>query len=311
MSDRQLGTQIVVLVALLVVATPHVVVAQEPPLSAVLARAASYVADFERQLSGIVAEESYVQNATRVRPMIGTRFPRQEAQHRELKSDLLLVRPAGADRYIEFRDVFEVDGTRVRDRQERLTALFLAGSSSADQQMELIVKESARYNIGNIERTINMPTLPLSFLTRDMQPRFKFTRAPDSKPSVARAETSGAPPNFTVSTEMWVIAYQEVQRPTVIRTTAGRNLPSRGRFWIDPRTGRIVMSELVAANAQVRGVVDVSYQSESVVGFSVPIEMRERYDGLIDGSLIEGTAAYGKFRQFQVTVQEDIPPVKP
>jgi hypothetical protein len=96
-----------------------------------------------------------------------------------------------------------------------------------------------------------------------------------------------------------VIAFQEVHHSTLIRTTTGRDLPARGRFWIEPRTGRVVMTELIAANAQVRGVVDVSYQSEPVIGFLVPIEMRERYEGLLDGSLIEGVATYGKFRQFQ------------
>ena len=36
--------------------------AQRPPLATVMQRAAAYVAEFERQLSGIVAEERYVQD---------------------------------------------------------------------------------------------------------------------------------------------------------------------------------------------------------------------------------------------------------
>ena len=35
-------------------------------------------------------------------------------QHRELTSDLLLVKPAGADPWLQFRDVFEVDGKPIR-----------------------------------------------------------------------------------------------------------------------------------------------------------------------------------------------------
>ena len=34
--------------------------------------------------------------------------------------------------------------------------------------------ESARYNIGNVERNINMPTLPLALLTPAHRARFAF-----------------------------------------------------------------------------------------------------------------------------------------
>ena len=36
---------------------------------------------------------------------------------RELKSDLLLVKPPRESRYVEYRDVFKVDGAAVRDRR--------------------------------------------------------------------------------------------------------------------------------------------------------------------------------------------------
>jgi hypothetical protein len=38
-----------------------VVSAQDPPLNTVLDRAAAYITEFQQQLSGIVAEETYVQ----------------------------------------------------------------------------------------------------------------------------------------------------------------------------------------------------------------------------------------------------------
>src|SRR5438445_6615141 len=70
---------------------------QEPALDAVLARAGTYVIDFQRRLSGVVAEEAYVQS---VRIPFGTssRATQLLPRHRELKSDLLLVKPAGVDR---------------------------------------------------------------------------------------------------------------------------------------------------------------------------------------------------------------------
>jgi hypothetical protein len=70
------------------------------------------------------------------------------------------------------------------------------------------------------------------------------------------------------------------------------------------------MSELIAENRAIRATIDVSYQSEPLVGLLVPIEMRERYEGKQRGSLVEGRATYGRFRQFQVKVDEKIAPIK-
>ena len=74
---------------------------------------------------------------------------------------------------------------------------------------------------------------------------------------------------------------------------------SSGRFWIEPATGRVLMSELVAEPLQVRATIDVSFQSEPLLGMLVPIEMRERYEDRRVTSLVTGRATYGRFRQFQ------------
>src|ERR1700730_14571913 len=89
---------------LAIVAAPCSVLAEEPSLATVMQRASAYVVEFQRQLSSIVAEEVYVQDIIKQPGRFVT------GSHRELRSDLLLIRPAGADRYVEFRDVFEVDG---------------------------------------------------------------------------------------------------------------------------------------------------------------------------------------------------------
>ena len=287
---------------------PLLVSAEEVSLKTVMQRAGVYVTDFRRQLSSIVAEESYVQDVT---PLVARPArPAASTKRRELRSDFLLVWSPGADRYIEFRDVFEVDGTPVRDRQERLTALFLDGSpSAATPRIQRIIDESARYNIGTIERNVNTPTLPLLFLAPDNQPRFRFKRVPGHAPAITRTPKEPSA-NFTIVTEVWVVEYEEVQRKTLIRTSAGRDIPARGHFWIEPATGKVLMSELTADSSAVRATIDVSYQSEPLLGFLVPIEMRERYEGRRDSTLIEGNATYGNFRQFQVRTEERIAPRK-
>jgi len=273
--------------------------AQEPSLDVVLARAAMYVIEFQKQLAGIVAEEHYTQR-TLGRSALA-RLTADTIRSRELTSDLLLLKPEGSQRWIQFRDVFEVDGKPVRDRNERLVKLFLDPTASTASLAENITAESTRYNIGNLQRTVNVPVLALGILDPGMQPRFRFTRAKDRKPSL------GAGPK---SETMWVVAYDEVREGTIIRTTNERDMPSRGRFWIEPATGSVLMSELSAESTALRAVIDVSYVPDLRVGLLVPGEMRERYDVYTDGSRVDGKATYGKFRQFQVKVDEKIAPIK-
>lgn len=267
--------------------------AQEPSIDTVLKNAAAYLAAFQKQLSGIVAEETYEQIVKNQQRAFGNSgvLPR-----RKLKSDLLLVRPAGGDRYVELRDVFEVDGQPVRDRQDRLIRLFQDPSAAATDQIGAIIKESARYNIGNIVRTVNTPLMPMLFLDPAFQPRFKFKRSSKTAPTLGRAprEAAADSPVFRVSTEMWTIEFEEKRKGTVIKTPDGQDLPARGRFWINPESGAVLMSELIIQGGDLTATLTVSYQSEPLMGFLVPVEMRESYVAMRER--IDGSAVYGRFR---------------
>jgi hypothetical protein len=280
--------------------------APRPTLATVLERAGGYVADFQRQLSNIVAEERYGQDWRRV---LDRRRGTNSLDHRELLSDLLLVKPDGFRVWMEFRDVYEVDGSPVREHDQRLVKMFLEPSSSTGEQIRKILAESARFNIGDIQRNVNTPIFPLLFLERANHYRFKFKQTTDRKPATTGAGTTSADGAFRVSTEIWVIAYEEKASHTMIRTNGEKDLPSKGRFWIDPDTGRVLMSELTVDNRDIRAIIDVSYQSEPLLGLLVPIEMRERYHSKRSGSVVQGRATYGRFRQFQVKVDEKLGPI--
>lgn len=274
---------------------------QSPPdLATVLQRAGAYVTRFYEQLSAIVAEEDYRQKWDRGVVGFGPKIDR-----RRLRSDLALLRPVGSDDWLQSRDVFEVDGAPVRDREERLTRLFLEPSPNLDAQIGRIKSESARYNLGDIERNLNTPLFALQILLPRQQTRFKFKRARDRDVATIHLAPDEAGV-FHASTEVWAIDYDEVGHPTLIRTgqpSPTKDLPAHGRFWVEPQTGRVLMTELRAGNRDVHGTIDVSYQSEPLLGVFVPIEMREEYaDGR--GSHITGIATYGKFRQFQVNVDQ-------
>lgn len=273
----------------------------EPKLATVLDRAAAYVADFHRQLAGIVAEERYVQDWKEV---LERHRGTKALSHRELRSDLLLVKPGGAAAWMEFRDVFEVDGAPVREHDRRLEKMFLQPSASTDAQIGKILQESARFNIGDIQRNVNTPVFPLLFLESANRFRFAFKRVSDRQPATVEPHASPDDGAFRVSTEVWIVEYKEKEAGTMIRTDGGKDMPTRGRFWIEPESGRVLMSELTADNSRIHAVIDVSYQSEPLLGLLVPIEMRERYEAPKRGSLVEGRAMYGKFRQFQVNTNE-------
>ena len=169
--------------------------AQEPSLPRVLARATEYVEALHAQLSGVVMEERYRQRASS--PGFG-RLGADSYERVTLRSDYLLVRPEGSERYFGFRDVFEANGSRVRDREERLTQLFLGGTLTEDRQVQGILTDSARYNVGDIQRNTNTPTLALLFLRQSYKPRFEFDRVRDRSPSLGVDGPDGD--------DVWVVA---------------------------------------------------------------------------------------------------------
>jgi hypothetical protein len=298
--------------------------AQQPSMRTALERAGVYVSGFNRQIGGIVSEEHYLQDVfssgdftaaiTGNIPGRDTTRGANPRTHRELRSDLLLIHPPTSERWVQFRDVFEVDGAVIRGRNDRLSDLFLNPSAKANDQARRISEESARYNIGNLERTINVPLMPLLFLESDMQQRFEFNKVLDAaqgasdKPAIPRDVPNV--PAFALASDAWEIQYRETTSPTLIHTTGDRDMPAHGRFWIDPLTGRVLMTELLLDDPFVHGAIHVSYKMDSGLGFLVPGEMREQYVIRGNGVHIYGTATYSKFRRFEVNTDEQILPPK-
>lgn len=269
--------------------------AQGPTLASVLAASADYLTRFKQEVSAVVAEETYHQQVTTL--------GRLGRQVRDLRSDLLLVTlPDG--RYVQFRDVFEVDGAPVRDREERLSGLFLNGSPSSMAQRERILETSARYNIGDVVRTINVPMMALMFLEPEFQGRFRFSRSRDTKPPALLTAGDGLP-----ESEVWAIDYREVSRPTIVRRTDGRaDQPAHGRFWIEPASGRVRMLELLIDDHDVASSVNVLFREQARIGLWLPAVMKERYDvnRAAQNIVIEGTATYANFRKFGVRTEEKL-----
>lgn len=277
-------------------------------LRATLSRAATYVETFADRVSGFVTAESYVQDVHLPMNRFGVRpsniRPYSGPLHRELKSDLLLVRPLGADGWMQFRDVTEVDGKRLKDRNDRLAHLFLEPSKNTAAQSRKIMEESSRYNIGDIERNINLPVLALAVLDRRMQGGFRFAIEDDEhKADLPKSE------HFTPPATAVVVTFTETQPRTMVASPQGRNLPASGRFWLDRRTSQVFMTEIGIDDQWLRAVIHVAYGTVDSIDLPVPIEMHERYENKLNGTRVEGSAVYSNFRKFQVAVDEDIAPI--
>jgi len=287
----------------------HAQNAPDADLEQLLARATWYSIDFVNKLSQVVAEERYVQDSSVALPTVPimgmgrggvsalNSQPRGTAKHRELRADFLIVKSSG-DMWSPFRDVFEVDRIPVRDREERLAKLFLTNKTdradSNDENGRAIAEESARYNLGAVQRTINNPVFALLFLQPDIRSHFKFT------PGKADRKAGD---------DVRIVEYVEELRPTVIHGGAGRDMPAFGRFWIENATGRVVKAEVRVEVSDVKANLTSTFRTDERLGIDVPVEFREDYD-LRDGR-VSGVASYSRFRRFQVNSSEELSPPAP
>jgi hypothetical protein len=235
------------------------VATDKPSLATVLERAAAYVADFHRQLSSIVAEERYVQDWKTKSPSLIQDRGTADLQHRVLLSDLLLVKPGGDAGWMEFRDVFDVDGRPVHERSERLVKMFLEPSPSTARQISRILNESARFNIGDIDRNVNTPVFPLQFLEAANQPRFRFKQTGDRRPKTTGATAASNDGAFR-SPPRWAIAYDERQVGYHDQNSGTKGSAVARRLLDRPASGRVFMASWRSRTA-TSAVIDVSFQS--------------------------------------------------
>ena len=164
--------------------------------------------------------------------------------------------------------------------------------------------ESARYNIGDIERNINLPVLALAVLDRRMQQGFEFSyQKGDDKPALPKR------PAFMPPDDALVVSFTETQSRTMVASPQGKNLPSSGHFWLDRGTSQIYMTEIGIDDLWLRAQIFVAYGTVDGINLPVPIEMFERYENKLNGTRVEGAASYSNFREFRVAVDEDIAPI--
>jgi hypothetical protein len=269
----------------------------EPALPDVLRRTVAYVERFHTEFASIIADEQYEQEVFRSRvAMPDTYGLRAPLRRRSLLSEFVLVFVPTARAWLGFRDVIRVDGKPVKDRNERLARLLIRRQQHTEAELKTIADESARFNIGDIQRNTNQPLLVLLFFDASHQRRFTFERGGDRRID---------------GVNTWAIRYLEQVSPTIIRTADERSLYSEGTAWIDPATGRILRThhQVEDREADLRTTMEVRFRSDPRFGVDVPVEMTEEYAHIVPrlGVYTRCRARYSNFRRFEVESKLIVP----
>lgn len=266
-----------------------IVGAQKPAVPDVLRAGAAYVLDYSKGLGTIVAaEEEYLQvDTTKARSI------------RRLHSDVVLV---GLDQgNIDwFRDVFDIDGREVRQRDQRLLKLFQGGplSSARLQQARAFEKDGAPYYLSAALRALDDPVLPLRFLRGENQEESSFTL--DSVKTMDGRQVA--------------ILKFRLRDATAVLPPLPKGATASGRLWVEIEAGTIRETELVITGKTFTLSASAKYRLDSALGLWLPVDvihqvdvrepgsgsfsdMGAGIDGLGFRQSLEGRARYSRFRR--------------
>jgi hypothetical protein len=271
----------------LALALAPIVAAQQPALADVLKAAADYVGKFAGPALVIEAEEQQTQHDTSSGQVGGSR---------RLKSDFIVI-ALDDGRVASFRDAFEVDGTSLRERKNRLLELLRAPDATTVDRLRELSEASVRNYISPNLYVLGDPTLPLQFLRQQNQERFAFKadgiRTMDgSQVALVRFSEQGAerfiqsPEKAPITGRLWIeTATGAVRQAEVTFSGKEFNLRSTIKYARDAQTGLWLPSEVVL-NSDVRGTGHNNTASDMGAGGQLAVRQS-----------LEARIAYSKYRQ--------------
>lgn len=281
MGPRLVVLAFVLAVSLVTVRTQQADLALDP----VLRKMAAYVDSYGEKASLIVAVENYLQRFGTLRP-------------RELTAEFAIVKTA--EGWVGYRDVVEVDGQPVGDRRDRLLSI-LTDPAADGSLAKKLSDESARYNIGPISRTFNLPTTVLLLFQPANLARFTFKRSGTDRIN---------------GVETWKIDFVENRKPTFTMTRSGRDVPMEGTLWVVAADGAVIRTRMRMKNfadltygvgrIESSAYFDVTYHRHPELEMWLPATMTENYEGPVQvpaaapvRAIASAIAKYSDFRRFQ------------
>lgn len=248
---------------------------------AIVERVRDYIDRFEQEVSALVAEEHYVQRLER--RISASRIH----STRELRSDYVLVKPADSLAWIGYRDVFEVDGTPVRERDSRVVDILGTTAPDSHNRAAAFALEGARFNLGPA-RTINVPTMPMQLAGRQHAGRIALR--------VGRVDRGKG---------IAVLRLVEPNRPTLVRTPDGTDVLTSGELTIRIADGAIVAATLSFRfpGSRMREASTMAVEYGDVEGIPVPVPLRMTEALPMDDGQASGVAEYSNYRRFQTSAR--------
>jgi len=267
---------------------------QDPTrLDTVVAAAATYVKDYQRQLTSVLADEDYLQQ-------IISQTPRDEAMPRvrRLRSEVFFMYAPAADDWMAIRDVSAVNGKELKDRPNLREALRTLPPHEVARTFKVY---NSRFNLGNVSRNFNEPTLSLLLFDDRYRPDVTFTR------KSVQTRRDG----------VWVtVGFTESEGPnTLIRERSGKPAVSKGEFVVEAGTGRIRRAWMETTVGAVVADLTTDYAADARLGIWVPVSFAENYQARADAKIVDPrirtqlsseeircVAKYTNYRRFEVKV---------
>ena len=234
----------------------------------------AYIDRFEQEASALVAEEHYTQVVSN--------------EKRVLRSDFVLVKPADSGPWLGYRDVFQVDGKEVRERDARLQQILESTAPDSLQRAQRMADEGARFNIGP-SRTVNIPTMPMQLLAARHKDRIRLRVAGPVSDASGRI----------------LLTFEERTRPTIVRTPEGWDVKASGDVVVRP-DGAILVATLVfhfdaRAGDDLKFTMRVYYDEVAGIPVLLPLAMSEELPMPYGSGT--GEARYSNYRRFQTATR--------
>jgi hypothetical protein len=265
----------------------HPAYAETPRLTELLSRVGANVARFKSEFSLILGVERYEQTL---------RNTDGRTRARQLLSDVFFYRPATDGPAMTVRMIKVVDGRMIEGSTDRIEQALALPPGARTEKLRALADAGAQYNLGDLQRNFNEPTVALMFGATDFQERFRFS-----------LESTDELGDETV----YAITYREVQRPTVIRDArTGADIPASGRLWMTAE-GVVKQTELHLDRDDTTVTIRVSYQVDPRLGAMVPATMDEDYRYRDKNTrrfiFVTAHAAYSDYRRFETSVRIVVP----